>query len=121
MVERVSRVSSTSASAATLVDSSVVSRAEPDNVWAGHRQDQINADLAAMKRFREQQDEARGEEEEEPSASLDDRHPHRRQEATTSETPDEQSDDARLSGESERIGTRNYDDETPFGHRTLII
>lgn len=118
MVDPVTRVSSTSASAATLVDSSVVSRAEPDNVWAGHRQDQINADLAAMKRFREQ-GEAEGEEE--PSASLDDRHPHRRQEATASDAPDEQADDARLSGESERIGTRNYDDETPFGHRTLII
>lgn len=119
MVDPVTRVSSTSASAATLVDSSVVSRAEPDNVWAGHRQDQINADLAAMKRFREQDGEAAGEEE--PSASLDDRHPHRRQEATAFDAPDEQSDDARLSGESERIGTRNYDDETPFGHRTLII
>lgn len=119
MVERVSRISSTSASAATLVDSSVVSRAEPDNVWAAHRQDQINADLAAMKLFREQQDETGGEEE--PSASLDDRHPHRRQVVTASETPDEQADDTRLSGESERIGTRNYDDETPFGHRTLII
>lgn len=119
MVDPVTRVSSTSASAATLVDSSVVSRAEPDNVWAAHRQDQINADLATMKRFREQQDEAGSEEE--PSASLDDRHPHRRQDATASETLDEQADDARLSGESERIGTRNYDDETPFGHRTLII
>lgn len=120
MVDPVTRVSSTSASAATQVDSSVVSRAEPDNVWAAHRQDQINADLAAMKRFREQQDEAGGEEEE-PSASLDDRHPHRRQEAAGTQEHDEQADDARLSGESERIGTRNYDDETPFGHRTLII
>lgn len=119
MVDPVTRVSSTSASAATLVDSSVVSRAEPDNVWAAHRQEQINADLAAMKRFRKQDGEAAGEEE--PSASLDDRHPHRRQEATASDTSDEQPDDARLSGESERIGTRNYDDETPFGHRTLII
>lgn len=119
MVDPVTRVSSTSASEATQVDSSVVSRAEPDNVWAAHRQDQINADLAAMKRFREQQEETGGEEE--PSASLDDRHPHRRQEVVASETLDEQSEDARLSGESERIGTRNYDDKTPFGHRTLII
>lgn len=119
MVTPITRVSSTSASAATQVDSSVVSRAEPDNVWAAERQSQINADLAAMKRFREQQEDSKDDEEN--SGSLDDRHPHRRQEATTSEASDEQSQDARLSGESERIGTRNYDDETPFGHRTLII
>lgn len=119
MVDPVTRISATAASAATQVDSSVVSRAEPDNVWAAQRQAQINADLAAMKSFREQQQES--EEEEETSASLDDRHPHRRQEVAGSEVNDEPSDDARLSGESERIGTRNYDDETPFGHRTLII
>ncbi len=119
MVDPVSRVSSTSASAATQVDSSVVSRAEPDNVWADHRQTQINADLAAMKRFRKPQDE--GGEEEETSGSLDDRHPHRRQDAAASEAGDEAPQDARLSGESERIGTRNYDDKTPFGRRTLII
>ena len=119
MVDPVTRISSTAASAATQVDSSVVSRAEPDNVWAGYRQAQINADLAAMKNSREQQEP--GAEDEEASGSLDDRHPHRRQDAAASEASDEPSDDARLSGESERIGTRNYDDETPFGHRTLII
>lgn len=119
MVDPVTRISPTAASAATQVDSSVVSRAEPDNVWAGYRQAQINADLAAMKNSREQR-EPSGEDEE-VSGSLDDRHPHRRQDAATSEASDEPSEDARLSGESERIGTRNYDDETPFGHRTLII
>lgn len=120
MVDPVSRVSSTSASAATQIDSSVVSRAEPDNVWAAMRQHQINADLAALKDAREQQEEEPSGDEE-ASGSLDDRHPHRRQDIAASEVRDEPAEDARLSGESERIGTRNYDDETPFGHRTLII
>nr|WP_246762673.1 hypothetical protein [Rhizobium sp. NZLR1] len=26
-----------------------------------------------------------------------------------------------LSGESERIGTRNFDDDTPFGERVVIV
>ncbi len=119
MVTPVSRISSTSASAATQVDSSVVSRAEPDNVWAAERQSQINADLAAMKRFREQREETA--EEEDPSGSLDDRHLHRPLEATAPEKHDDAAEDSRLSGESERIGTRNFDDDTPFGHRVLII
>ncbi len=58
MVDPVTRISSTAASAATQIDSSVVSRAEPDNVWAAQRQAQINADLAAMKSFREEQQES---------------------------------------------------------------
>lgn len=119
MVNPVTRVSATSGSAATQVDSSVVSRAEPDNVWAAHRQAQINADLAAMKTFREQQEESRDEDE--PAGSLDDRHLHKRHETEAPEAVDESSQDSKLSGESERIGTRNFDDETPFGHRVLII
>ncbi len=119
MVTPVSRISSTSASTATQVDSSVVSRAEPDNVWAAERQSQINADLAAMKQFREQREQT--VEDEESSGSPDDRHLHRPQEATASETRDDAGEDDRLSGESDRIGTRNFDDDTPFGHRVLII
>jgi hypothetical protein len=30
-------------------------------------------------------------------------------------------DHAKLSGESERIGTVDFDDDTPFGHRTAIV
>mgnify|MGYP006213825191 CR=1 FL=1 len=34
---------------------------------------------------------------------------------------DDSAGEPRLSGESERIGTQNFDEDTPFGDRTLIV
>jgi hypothetical protein len=121
MVDAIAPVGASSASAPIKTESSL-SIAEPDNAWTDARQSQINADLAALKDAR--QDEKDGRDEEDvPENSLDDRHPHRRQEAATvpAETSDKPSESGKLSGESERIGTRNFDDKTPFGHRELII
>ncbi|TNM62685.1 hypothetical protein [Aliirhizobium smilacinae] len=118
MVDPVARISATSASAATMTESSL-SIAEPDNAWADARQSHINADLAALKKKRDEGDE--GGNEDVPD-TLDDRHPHKRQDAVAAvDTDEEQPEDRRLSGESERIGTRNFDDDTPFGLRVIII
>ena len=119
MVDPVARISATSASAATMTDRSL-SIAEPDNAWADARQSHINADLAALKKARDEGDESGNED---VPDTLDDRHPHKRQDAVAvaADTDEEQPEDRRLSGESERIGTRNFDDDTPFGHRVIII
>jgi hypothetical protein len=58
---------------------------------------------------------------EEPHVSPDDRHPHRQQMGQTAGAPETVEDHPRLSGESERIGTQNFDENTPPGHRVAIL
>lgn len=122
MVDPVAPISASAASAAIKTESSL-SVAEPDNAWTDARQSVINAHLAELKDHPHEPTESEEQDKAEQN-SLDDRHPHRRQEAVASdeaEASEEQSEDCKLSGESERIGSRNFDDETPFGHRVLII
>ncbi|AYD02087.1 hypothetical protein [Neorhizobium sp. NCHU2750] len=121
MVDPVTPVAATAASAPVKVESSF-SIAEPDNAWADARQSQVNADLAALKAARDEAETNREEKAE--RNTLDDRHPHKRHDASGADVSgesEENPDEERLSGESDRIGTRNFDDKTPFGHRVLIV
>ncbi len=124
MVDAITSISSSAASRATQADSSL-SFAEPTNAWVGARQSHITADLLAR------QSAALNEEEVAPAphphgdeVDADGQHGHRPQEralleeiaaeASTEET-------ATLSGESDRIGTMNFDDDTPFGERSAFL
>lgn len=121
MVEPVTPVAATAASQAVKVESSL-SIAEPDNAWADARQSRVNADLAALKAARDEAEASREEKAE--RNTLDDRHPHKRHDASAADMSGEgedKPDEERLSGESDRIGTRNFDDKTPFGHRVMIV
>ncbi|MGF9562779.1 hypothetical protein [Neorhizobium sp. JUb45] len=105
MVEPVTRISASAASEATRIDSSLSITSEPDNAWVAARQEQITADQQRLRR-----DAA----DEKPDGAP----PHHAHTAAeTSDQPEEQ----RLSGESERIGNQNFDDDTPFGERVVIL
>lgn len=104
MVERISRISSSEASSQTEAGSTLNLDSDPMSAWVGARQSKINRDIEARHRHAE----------EEPA----------RQWPQLSEPPDSLADDtgeSRLSGESERIGTQNFDEDTPFGDRVAIV
>ncbi|RUM24556.1 hypothetical protein EFQ99_17470 [Rhizobium vallis] len=124
MVDPVNRISSTAASEPTKAGISTSIGSEPDNAWVAARQSRITADQQASKRTAETDgagsliphaDQVVDEEE----------HPRKRRHGHAgSEEGQEAGDEAEqptLSGESERIGTRNFDDDTPFGERVVIV
>jgi hypothetical protein len=124
MVDPITSVSATSPSSATKIGSSLSIASEPDNAWVAARQSKITAGLLALKEASEHGSERAPtphDEADDASVSLDDRHPHRRQERDASTGREATEEHALLSGESERIGTQNFDENTPFGDRVAII
>lgn len=121
MVEAVNRIASTAASEPTKVGSSTSIGSEPDNAWVAARQSQITADQQASR-------EAAGTNGAGgliPHADLivgDEEHPrHGHALSEEGEETGEEAEQPLLSGESERIGTRTFDEDTPFGERVAII
>ncbi|NKL23680.1 hypothetical protein [Rhizobium leguminosarum] len=103
MVEKVSKVSSANASATTRIDTSI-SLAEPDIAWVSERQSGINGSHSSPGSRRSADYRGGGE-------HGDGENQHG--EALPIE---------RLSGESERIGTGNLDDDDiPFGSHTGFV
>ncbi len=110
MVDKVTRVSSSIASTPTRVDTSLP-LAEPEAAWVAHRQSAINTAYQQRKRDGGAPDkggrslEPDGDGVPEPQVDEDGSEP--------SSAEKEQAE--RLSGESERIGSGNLDEEVPFG------
>ncbi|MBW6421065.1 hypothetical protein KX729_06390 [Rhizobium sp. XQZ8] len=126
MVDPIVPVSGTAASRATQVDRSL-SIAEPDNAWVAARQSKITAGLESF-----QAAVVHGEKHvphpehshDQSHVDPDDRHTHARHEhdpSPESEAAEDAQDSHTLSGESDRIGTTNFDDDTPFGDRSAIL
>ncbi|MBX4928923.1 hypothetical protein [Rhizobium binae] len=121
MVEAITPISATAASEPTKVGTSTSIGSEPDNAWVAARQSQITADRRASREMAQKQ----SANELIPHADLageDEKHQRNRsagsqEEEEASETVEQPT----LSGESERIGTRNFDDDTPFGEREAIV
>ncbi|MBO3761151.1 hypothetical protein [Ciceribacter sp. L1K22] len=121
MVDPVTRISPSEASIPTNVGSTLAIGSEAYNAWIAARQAQINADLLDLENAAREELERRQAEGE---TATDEDQAHARQwgeplpdwEEAESE-PDQQT----LSGESRRIGTQNFDDETPFGSRVAIL
>ena len=108
MVEKVERIAGTTGSMATHTNHSVSITSEPDAVWVAYRQSAITLGLEKRghgDRKHPDADEARGESDHhrDPLAA----------EARQSDGVDPKEE--RLSGESERIGSGNWDDDVPFG------
>ena len=95
MVKPVTRISASAESEVTRIDHSLSITSEPDNAWVAARQDRMTAD-------------GEGRERSVTESDSDDHAP-------------EEADEALLSGESERIGSQNFDEDTPFGDRVAII
>lgn len=127
MVEAVTPISSPAASSPTRIGTSTSISSEPDNAWVAARQSQITADQAVLRERGDTDrggDDIGGNEADAAAASPDERHAHRpRRVETDDDSPagDEPAESSLLSGESERIGTRNFDEDTPFGTRVTIL
>jgi hypothetical protein len=124
MVDPITPISATSPSSATKIGSSVSITPEAENAWVAARQSHITADLDALKDAAERQDdgqEDRQRDADDAPVSSDDRHTHSRFEGTAPEDAGAAEEHPRFSGESERIGTQNFDENTPFGERVAII
>ncbi|MFN3363561.1 hypothetical protein ACQKP1_14320 [Allorhizobium sp. NPDC080224] len=99
MVERISRTSPSAASLQTESGQTLNLGSDAQNAWVAARQSKINHDLEE----RQQRDA---------------------EEKIAHDSPAEDGGDVeekRLSGESERIGTQNFDENTPFGERVVIV
>ncbi|MBX5045990.1 hypothetical protein [Rhizobium lentis] len=122
MVEAVNRISSAGASEPTKVGISTSIGSEPDNAWVAARQSQITADQQASK----ESTETNGAGSLIPHADMivDEERPRQRHGHAPPEEAEEPGGEVKqplLSRESERIGTRNLDEDTPFGERVAII
>ena len=122
MVEAVNSISSTAASEPTKVGISTSIGSEPDNARVAARQSQISADQQASKGAAETN--GAGTLIPHPDLLVDEeqhgkRHGHAR--SGEGEEAGEAAEQPLLSGESERIGTRNFDKDTPFGERVAIL
>ncbi|WP_027683863.1 hypothetical protein [Rhizobium leguminosarum] len=123
MVDAINPISATAPSEPTKVGTSTSIGSEPDNAWVAARQSQITADQLAAKKAVEKEAAS----DLIPHANLivdDEAHPQQRHGHAASEEGEdtvEQAEQPVLSGESDRIGTRNFDDDTPFGERIAIV
>ncbi len=117
MVERISRISRSDATSPTDVSHTLNIGSDADNAWVAARQSQINHDIE------ERREHAAEERREHGSPPEDDGNTHAlaSREGTETEDAEDGAEEPRLSGESERIGTQNFDEDTPFGDRTLIV
>ena len=121
MVERISRISSSEASNQTEAGSTLNLDSDPMSAWVGARQSKINRDIEARHRQAEDERAQKGSPGDESETA---QAPPARQLLHPSDPPDplaENTGEPRLSGESERIGTQNFDEDTPFGDRVAIV
>ena len=128
MVDPVTPISATAPSSPTRIGTSTSIGSEPDNAWVAARQAQITADALTHVHPQLPHPEAEipGLSHRDPSDDRDQDRRHRAEEEPDTSSLAERSEtgtpqDDRLSGESERIGTVNFDDDTPFGTRKAII
>lgn len=118
MVERISRISRSDATSPTDVGHTLNIGSDADNAWVAARQSQINHDIE------ERREHAAEERREHGSPPEDDGNAHAlasREGTETEDAPDGDAEKLRFSGESERIGTQNFDEDTPFGERVAIV
>jgi hypothetical protein len=125
MVDAITAVSGSAATTATQVDRSHSISSEPDNKWVAARQSKIDSDQIALKQANTElkADIARysGSADEEMEVSPDHQRQQHDKHAEVGDSPKDDHEQAKLSGESDAIGTVDFDDDTPFGHRTAIV
>lgn len=121
MVDRIGRLSGSAASAGTDTGHTLNLGSDSQNAWVAARQSRINHDIEERHRHAEEERARDGPPDEQPDAG--DTRPSRQwiEPEDAGETVDDEAKEPRLSGESERIGTQNFDEDTPFGNRELII
>jgi hypothetical protein len=118
MVDRISRISNSEASTRTETGHTLNLGSDSQNAWVAARQSQINHDIEERHREAEEEHARHGAPDEDGDAR-----PGREwnEPEVAPETGENETGEPRLSGESERIGTQNFDEDTPFGDRELIV
>jgi hypothetical protein len=119
MVDAIKRVSGSSAPSPTWIDSSTSIEADPDHAWVAARQSQMTAELLGRRQAGDHHDENEDVGEIVDTDSAQEQ--NLRQSPSVTIADDDDADTATLSGESGRIGTRNFDEDTPFGERVAIV
>ncbi|CAH0341506.1 hypothetical protein [Rhizobium sp. CECT 9324] len=122
MVDPVNRISRSEASMPSQIDHTLNVRSDANNAWIAARQSQINDDLLELQKIAIA--ELARRKEQEATVDPDEQHPHSRQwfePVDPSEETEQSEQPPKLSGESDRIGTQNFDDDTPFGERVAIL
>lgn len=122
MVDPVTRISRTDSSMPTQIGQTLNVRSDAYNAWISARQSKINDDLLELQQTAIE--ELARRKEQDGDVEPDEQHGHARQWSEPSGAFEETEDPEqppRLSGESDRIGTQNFDDDTPFGERVAIL
>lgn len=122
MVDRISRISSSEASTRTEAGHTLNLGSDAQNAWVAARQSKINHDIEERHRIAVEERAENGMPEED-EASPDHKFASRQwvDPSEPEATPEDPTEEPRLSGESERIGTQNFDEDTPFGDRVVIV
>jgi len=110
LVEKISKISASAAPIATRVQHSI-SVAEPEIAWAARRQAEIDEGLEDRRKS------GGNAQPENDAADAGSRH----LDLHPSENLEQTDDAEKLSGESERIGTGNLDEDVPFGEHSGYI
>jgi hypothetical protein len=122
MVERISRISRSDATSPTDIAHTLNIASDADNAWVAARQSQINRDIEERRRTMLEEKAKHGTLDDEPAGGGDEPPSDPGVEISDADdTAEDNAEEPRLSGESERIGTQNFDEDTPFGDRTLIV
>lgn len=122
MVDKVDPVSATAHPSPTRVDHSTSITSEPDNAWVAERQSEITANLFARENERLGVTPGKPDphDAKDNEGDMSDRHPDHH--LRSSEPPmSELSAEEKLSGESDRIGSGNLDEDVPFGEHTGFL
>lgn len=119
MVERISRISRSEGSARTEAGNTLNLGSD---AWVAARQSKINDDIEERRRLLSEEQSRDGIPEDD-EATPDTPFPSRQwvEPSEPAEEAEEVAEEPRLSGESERIGTQNFDEDTPFGERVVIV
>ncbi|THV21329.1 hypothetical protein [Peteryoungia ipomoeae] len=120
MVKRVSRIYPGEASNQAEVGHTLNLGSDPLNTWVSARQSKINHDIEERRRTAPDEHADHGSAKEQEAEHG---HPSRHliEPDDTRNATECAPEEPRLSGESERIGTQNFDEDTPFGDRVAII
>jgi len=125
MVDAITPVSATTVSSPTQIGTSTSIDSISEHAWVAARQSQITADHDALAKGLVEQTPEKPEDKADPDTEEREARLSARQlrdEALEDLEPTEQPPEpALLSGESERIGTQNFDEDTPFGERVAFI
>jgi hypothetical protein len=128
MVDAITPIAATAVSSPTRIDTSTSIDSISEHAWTAARQSQITADQDGLAKDnavdREHHRHDPPDTADPPIGDRDEPLSPRQQrdevleELDAAEQPPGQ---PRLSGESERIGTQNFDEDTPFGERVAFV